>query len=191
VSWVTQLARPDILTLKAYEHAPWEAGLTRLHANELPWRSACDDTLAGLNRYPEPQPRALLARLAGLYGAAPESLLVARGSDDAIDVLVRVFCRAGTDAVLVCPPTFGMYALAAGIQGARVVSVPLHAPGFALDVAAVLRACTPDVKIVFLCSPNNPTGNLLKAADIATIVRELAGRALIVVDEAYIEFAAA
>lgn len=190
MSWVTQLARPDILRLKAYEHAAFEPGLTRLHANELPWRGARDDTAAGLNRYPEPQPQALLAGLAGLYGVSPDSVLAARGSDDAIDVLVRALCRAGTDAVLVCPPTFGMYAVAAAIQGARVVSVPLNAAdGFALDPAAVLKACTPDVRIVFLCSPNNPTGNLLKASDIAAIARELAGRALVVVDEAYIEFA--
>jgi len=190
VSWVTQLARPDILALKAYEHAAWEPGLTRLHANELPWRSAGDGSVAGLNRYPEPQPRALLEGLAGLYGVAPDSVLVTRGSDDAIDVLVRAFCRAGTDAVLVCPPTFGMYAVAAGIQGARVVSAPLRAQeGFALDVSALLKACTPDVRIVFLCSPNNPTGNLIKAADIAAIARELGKRALVVVDEAYIEFA--
>jgi histidinol-phosphate aminotransferase len=192
VSWLSQLVRPDILALQAYEHAVWEPGLTRLHANELPWRSDCDDTIAGLNRYPEPQPPALVAGLARLYGVAADSLLVARGSDDAIDVLVRAFCRAGSDAVLICPPTFGMYAVSARIQGARVVSVPLKAAeGFTLDVPAVFKACTPDVRIVFLCSPNNPTGNLLNAADITAIVRQLEGRALVVVDEAYIEFAEA
>lgn len=189
MSWVRELARPDIVSLKGYDHAAWEPGLTRLHANELPWRGACDESIAGLNRYPEPQPRALVAGLAKLYGVPGDSVLVARGSDDAIDLLVRAFCRAGSDAVLVCPPTFGMYSVAAGIQGARVVSVPLKpAEGFALDATAVLEACTPDVRIVFLCSPNNPTGNLLDPAGVPALVRALAGRALVVVDEAYVEF---
>jgi histidinol-phosphate aminotransferase len=190
VSWVHELARPDIVALKPYEHASWEPGLERLHANELPWRPAEDESRAGLNRYPEPQPRALLERLADLYSVAPESMLVGRGSDEAIDLLTRAFCRAGRDAVLVCPPTFGMYSVCARIQGAQVIQVPLAASnGFALDESALLDRCTAAVKLVFLCSPNNPTGNLLDEAAILRIARRLAGRALVVVDEAYIEFA--
>jgi histidinol-phosphate aminotransferase len=190
VSWVRQIARPDIVALEAYEHAAWAPELTRLHANELPWRSPGDESRAGLNRYPEPQPRALLERLAGLYRVAPDAVLVGRGSDEAIDLLVRSFCRAGKDAVLVCTPTFGMYAVAARIQGAQLLSVPLCAhAGFALDASAVLARCTPAVKLVFLCSPNNPTGNLLSEAAILAIADALAARALVVVDEAYIEFA--
>ncbi len=190
MSWVEQLARADIVALKPYEHASWEPSLERLHANESPWRPAGDDSRAGLNRYPEPQPRALIERLAELYAVAPESLLVGRGSDEAIDLLIRAFCRAGRDAVLVCPPTFGMYAVCARIQGADIVPAPLVAAnGFALDEPAVLARCTPPVKLVFLCSPNNPTGNLLDGEAILRIARRLAGRALVVVDEAYIEFA--
>jgi len=190
MSWVTELARPEIVALKAYEHAAWEPRLERLHANELPWRAPGDESLAGLNRYPEPQPRTLIERLAALYGAAPESILAGRGSDEAIDLLVRAFCRAGRDAVLVCPPTFAMYAVAARIQGAHVATVPLRAAaGFALDERAVLEHCTADVKLVFLCSPNNPSGNLLDEQAIVRIAGKLAGRALLVVDEAYLEFA--
>jgi len=192
VSWVTQLARPDIVALKAYEHAAWEPELERLHANELPWRSFADESLAGLNRYPEPQPQALVERLALLYGVAPESVLVGRGSDEAIDLLVRGFCRAGQDSVVICPPTFGMYSVAARIQGADVVTVPLRAEAdFALDERAVLNKCTPNVKLVFLCSPNNPTGNLLSEDAIVSLTRALEGRAVVVVDEAYIEFSGA
>lgn len=191
MSWVRELARPDIVALKPYEHASWEPSLERLHANELPWRPAADDSRAGLNRYPEPQPRALIERLAGLYSVAPESILAGRGSDEAIDLLTRAFCRAGRDAVLVCPPTFGMYSVCARIQGAEVVQAPLLATkGFALDGDAVLERCTAAAKLVFLCSPNNPTGNLLNEEAILHIARRLAGRALVVVDEAYIEFAA-
>lgn len=192
MTWVTELARPDIVALKAYEHAVWEPELERLHANELPWRSFADESSAGLNRYPEPQPRALVERLAALYGVAPDSILVGRGSDEAIDLLVRGFCRAGQDSVIICPPTFGMYSVAARIQGAEVIPVPLKADaGFALDERAVLEKCTPNVKLVFLCSPNNPTGTLLSEDSIISLTRALEGRAIVVVDEAYIEFAGA
>jgi len=192
MSWISEIARPDIVALKPYEHASWEPPLERLHANELPWRAVGDSTDAGLNRYPEPQPRELVSRLAALYGAEPSQVLVGRGSDEAIDLLARCFCRAGQDAVLICPPTFGMYAVAARIQGAEVVSVPLRVEaGFSLDEDEILRQCTPNVKLVFLCSPNNPTGNLLDEQTILRIAARLEGRALVVVDEAYVEFAAA
>ncbi len=191
------LARPEILDLKPYEHAAWEPELERLHANELPWRSSEDATGAGLNRYPEPQPRALVERLASLYGVSPAHVLVGRGSDEAIDLLTRAFCRAGADSVIVCPPTFGMYAVAARIQGAEVVRVPLDAQrGFALDERAVLeqsarRPGAGQVKLVYVCSPNNPTGNLVDEPALLRLADALAGRALLVVDEAYLEFSGA
>jgi histidinol-phosphate aminotransferase len=189
MSWVRELARPEIVALKPYEHAVWEPGLERLHANELPWRSIGDETAAGLNRYPEPQPHELVQRLAELYAVQPSQLLVGRGSDEAIDLLVRSFCRAGTDSVLVCPPTFGMYSVAARIQGAEVVPVPLRADrGFAFDESELLERCSAHVKILFLCSPNNPTGNLLDEPGIVRIATALRGRAIVVVDEAYVEF---
>lgn len=190
MSWVRELARPDITALEPYSHASWEPSLERLHANELPWRAAGDRSSAGLNRYPEPQPQALIARLAELYAVPPSCVLAGRGSDEAIDLLTRAFCRAGRDAVLVCPPTFGMYAVSARIQGAEVLEVPLLAArGFALDERAVLERCAPEVKLVFLCSPNNPTGNLLDEEVLRRLCRRLAGRALVIVDEAYVEFA--
>jgi len=189
VNWVTALARPEIVALKPYEHAAWEPRVTRLHANELPWRVTADASIAGLNRYPEPQARALIARLAAAYRVPPEALLICRGSDEAIDLLIRAFCRAGHDAVMLCPPTFGMYAVAAQIQGAEVLNVPLRADaGFALDSRALLGRCTRAVKLVFLCSPNNPTGNLLSESAILEVADALSGRAIVVVDEAYIEF---
>jgi histidinol-phosphate aminotransferase len=185
-----ELARPEIRALQAYEHAEWRPGLERLHANELPWRAAADTSIAGLNRYPEPQPHELVARLAALYQTAPSSLLVSRGSDEAIDLLVRAFCRAGQDSVVICPPTFGMYAVAARIQGASVKSVPLPSGrGFALDAGAVLDAMSPDVKLVFLCSPNNPTGNRLQTNELVRLLERTVDRALVVLDEAYVEFA--
>ncbi|MET0661092.1 MAG: histidinol-phosphate transaminase [Steroidobacteraceae bacterium] len=186
---ILDLARPDILSLKPYEHAAWRPTLERMHANEMPWRANGDDTRAGLNRYPEPQPHEILDRLAQLYQVRREQVLVGRGSDEGIDLLMRAFCRAGQDRVLICPPTFGMYKVAARIQGADILEVPLvKERGFALDESAVLRAAQ-DVKIVFLCTPNNPTANLLDAQAIERLCGALEHRALIVVDEAYIEFA--
>jgi histidinol-phosphate aminotransferase len=188
-SWVIERARPDILALSPYSHAAWEPSLTRLHANELPWRVAGDASQAGLNRYPEPQPPALVNGLARLYAVQPEQLLVGRGSDEAIDVLLRVFCRAGIDNVVICPPTFGMYAVAARIQGAEVRSVPLRPEnGFAFDVDAVLAQVDDNTKLVFACTPNNPTGNAVPTALLIDLARRLAPRALLVVDEAYIDF---
>jgi histidinol-phosphate aminotransferase len=186
-----RLARPEILALQPYSHAAWDPRLERLHANESPWRVPCDDSAAGLNRYPEPQPRELVVALAALYGVAAAQLLVGRGSDEAIDLLTRAFCAAGRDAVIVCPPTFGMYAVAARIQGAAVTSVPLDRDaGYGLDLPALLAALSPTTKLVYLCTPNNPTGNELAEAQVLAVLQACEGRALVVVDEAYGEYAA-
>lgn len=189
MSDILALARPDILALKAYSHASWDPAFERLHANELPWRAETDPSLAGLNRYPEPHPHELAGALAALYGVPAANLLPGRGSDESIDLVVRAFCRAGVDNVIICPPTFGMYAVAARIQGAAVREVPLvKARGYALDADAVLAACDANTKVVFLCSPNNPTGNAMDPAAVNRLLGELSNRALVVVDEAYIEF---
>jgi histidinol-phosphate aminotransferase len=184
-----KLVRPDILALTAYSSARKEAkgGRVWLDANENPETPSEAKPL--LNRYPEPQPANLVAQLASLYGVAANQVLVTRGSDEGIDLLLRTFCRAGQDAILFTPPTYGMYVVAAGIQGARTVTVPLiREKNFALDAAAVLKAITPEVKLVFLCSPNNPTGGLLDRTAVMSLVRHLAGRAVVVVDEAYVDF---
>jgi histidinol-phosphate aminotransferase len=190
MSWLTDIARPAIQALTAYSHAEWEPGLIRLHANELPWRSASDRTAAGLNVYPEPHPHQLMDRLADFYGVPRGMLLAGRGSDEGIDLLIRSYCESGRDAVLITPPTFGMYAVAARIQGAALVELPLRREdGYAPDFARLRAALTPATRLVFLCSPNNPTGNLWPRHEVLALARELAGRALVVVDEAYVEFA--
>lgn len=184
------LARREIRALQPYQHADWAPQLERMHANEMPWRAAGDVSTPGLNRYPEPQPRALLAHLANLYGVVPAQVLLGRGSDEGIDLLVRAFCRAGQDSILICPPTFGMYKVSACIQGAGVLEVPLRRErGFALEAEAVLAAWHEGVKLVFVCTPNNPTGNAVAHRTIETLCTNLDGKALVVVDEAYVEFA--
>jgi histidinol-phosphate aminotransferase len=189
VDSVLQLVRPDILALTAYSSARKESkgGRVWLDANENPQTPSAAKPL--LNRYPEPQPADLVAQLATLYGVVSAQVLVTRGSDEGIDLLLRTFCRAGQDAILITPPTYGMYVVAAGIQGARTVTVPLiREKNFALDADAVLKAVTPGVKLVFLCSPNNPTGGLLERNAVMSLVKSLAGRAVVVVDEAYVDF---
>jgi histidinol-phosphate aminotransferase len=187
---VLSLIRPEILALTPYSSARKESsgGRVWLDANENPQTPWAGKPL--LNRYPEPQPPDLIAALASYYGCATGNILVTRGSDEGIDLLLRAFCRAGQDAILITPPTYGMYAVSAAIQNARVVSVPLVSEkGFALDTSAVLQAITPEIKLVFLCSPNNPTGALLDRVEVLRLAKALLGRAVVVVDEAYLEFA--
>jgi histidinol-phosphate aminotransferase len=186
---VISLARSEIVALRPYAHAAWLPTHTRMHANEAPWRPSGDDTRAGLNRYPEPQPQALLERLGQLYGVSVERVLATRGADEAIDVLARVFLRAGADSILQCAPTFGMYEVAARIQGAAVVELPLNRDqGWSIDPERLLAAWRPGIKLVYLCSPNNPTANLLGTAALEQICTALDGKAIVVIDEAYIEW---
>jgi histidinol-phosphate aminotransferase len=186
---IADLARPEIRALAPYASARAladSAGIL-LNANENPWPPEGDGGLA-LNRYPEPQPAALRNKLARHYGIDERNLLMTRGSDEGIDLLNRAFVRPGEDGVITCPPCFGMYALSARIQGAKLQEVPLHetAHGFELDRAG-LAAANP-AKLLFLCSPNNPTGNGLAAETVLDLSREFEGSGLVILDEAYIEF---
>jgi histidinol-phosphate aminotransferase len=189
---VLDLARPELRAIRPYVPGQWEPGLVRLNANESPWRAPGDTTERGLNVYPPPRPTMLTTKLAAHYGIDPRQILVTRGSSEAIDVLIRGFCAAGRDSILITPPTFDMYRLYATIQNAAIKRVPLLADkDFALDADAVLAGVDSTTKIVFLCSPNNPTGQSLARDDVERICRETAGRALVVLDEAYHEFAEA
>src|SRR5690606_24278631 len=174
-----------------YVPGAWEPGMVRLNANESPWRAPADKTERGLNVYPPPRPFALRDRLAAHYGARPDEMLVTRGSSEAIDGLIRGFCRAGQATILFRPPTFDRSRVYATIQAAGIVRVPLQRrpASFAFDTAAVLDALGNGVKIVFLCTPNNPTGESIPRADVEAVCEGAAGRALVVIDEAYHEFA--
>ena len=186
---IDAIARPEIAGLRPYAArggAVDDALL--LDANENPW--APPGATGPWNRYPPQQPAALASRLAALYGVTAKQLLLTRGADEGIDVLVRATCRAGKDAVLVTPPTFGLYANAAQVQGAQVISVPLD-DDFAIRPEAIIAAVRDNpVKLVFLCSPNNPTGTMIAAKDVRRITKACP-QSLVIVDEAYIEFAGA
>jgi histidinol-phosphate aminotransferase len=190
MSDILELVRPEIRSLRPYRAAQYADGLVRLNANETPWRPPGDDSQRGLNRYPENRPDALTKVMADFYAVQPEQLLVTRGSSEAIDLLIRCFCRPGQDDIVICPPTFGMYEVYAQVQGAGVVSVPLDAAkAYQLDIPAILAAWTPRCKLVFVCSPNNPTGNRVPTAALIELSQALDGKGLVVVDGAYIEFA--
>lgn len=184
---VLQLARPDVAALRPYVTAEQRPDTVRLNANEAP--SDAGHSASGLNRYPPIYPQTLATRLAELYGVSRRNLLVTRGSSEAIDLLIRSFCRAYTDDIVTTSPSFSMYRVYAEMQAAGVVDIPLrNGSDFTLDAESVLSACTECSKIIFLCSPNNPSGDLLDRDSVFRIIRGRAGRSLVVVDEAYIEF---
>ena len=190
---ILELARPDLRSLIPYTPGRYEPGSVRLNANESPYRAPGDTTSRGLNRYPPPRPEALQERLAEQYAVAREELLVTRGSSEAIDVLIRAFCAARRDSVIICPPTFDMYRVYAGIQGANLVQVPLlraddPSKDFSLDTTNVIAALNVRTKLIFICSPNNPTGISMDPEDVESICRAAHRRALVVIDEAYMEF---
>lgn len=191
---VVLLARPSIVRLQPYQSArvdgDQEASIY-LDANENPYPpfpGTAEET--SLNRYPEPQPRKLLEGFQRLLDIPQERLFVSRGADEAIALLVQVFCEPRRDGVVICPPTFAMYGQAAAQQDVRVHAVPLDpSRGFALDEAAILhRVQAERTPLVFVCSPNNPTGNAFFPGQLRDLAWALRGRALLVVDEIYAEF---
>lgn len=193
---VLELVRADLRSFAGYSSArsATVTGDVWLNANESPWASP-GDASGSSRRYPEPQPLALREKLAVLYGCDVAQLLIGRGSDEAIDLLVRALCEPG-DAVVTTPPVFGMYAVCARLQNVPLVEVPLvdrvmsdGGGGFAPDFDAIERAALDHrAKLVFLCSPSNPTGAAIALADVEALALKLAGHALVVVDEAYGEF---
>lgn len=187
------LVREDLRDFAGYRSARTDKvdGTVWLNANEAACANEAD-VAGAARRYPQPQPAGLRQSLADLYGCAPEQLLAGRGSDEPIDLLVRALCRPGGDAIVVTPPTFGMYAVCARLHGTPVVEVPLveTAGGFVCDFDTVERAARDaGARVVFLCSPGNPSGAALPMPAVAALARALEGQALVVVDEAYQEYA--
>lgn len=182
------LIRPNIRTMKPYSSARDEfqgEAHVMLDANENSLGSAGP---VAFNRYPDPLQRAVKAELSQLKGVAPAQIFLGNGSDEAIDLLVRLTCTPGQDSILILPPTYGMYEVAANLNDVRIEREPLTAD-FQLSPEIVSRVVASEAKLVFVCSPNNPTGNLLHAESIEQILRGFRG--LVVVDEAYADFATA
>lgn len=192
MSALLELVREDLRGFGGYKSARTEAlkGDVWLNANESAWANPADSS-ASSRRYPDPQPAALRSALAELYACEESQLLIGRGSDEAIDLLVRALCNPSQDAIVVTPPVFGMYSVCARLQNAPVIEVPLRdsPDGFNAELEAIGDATLKArAKLVFLCSPSNPAGSAIPLDGIESLARRLQGTALVVVDEAYGEF---
>ena len=183
MSRITPLVRPNIAALAPYSTARDEydgpIGIF-LDANESPYDN-------GYNRYPDPHQAELKARIAPIKGVPVENLFLGNGSDEAIDLVYRIFCEPGKDNAVIMSPSYGMYGVAAAINDVTVRNVPLDAD-FNLDTGKLLGACDERTKVIFLCSPNNPSGNAFPKKQLLDICDRFPG--VVVVDEAYADFSA-
>ena len=178
---IQALARENVKRLKPYSSARDDFEGTAsvfLDANENPFPS-------GYNRYPDPHQWELKEAISKLKKVLPDQIFLGNGSDEPIDLLFRAFCEPAEDNVIIPQPTYGMYAVGAEINNVEVIPTTLS-PEFDLDAAVVLHAIKPHTKLIFLCSPNNPSGNLMDERQIETLLRGFPG--IVVIDEAYIDF---
>lgn len=176
-----ELIRPNIWSLAPYSCARNEftgEASVFLDANENPYNQP-------FNRYPDPLQLQLKEKIAALKGVRPTQIMLGVGSDEPIDLIFRIFCEPSKDNVVAINPTYGMYGVCADINNVEYKQVNLNAD-FTLDAAKVLKACDKNTKVIFLCSPNNPTGNSLARTEIEKIVTSFEG--IVVIDEAYIDF---
>jgi histidinol-phosphate aminotransferase len=179
------LVRDNIRRLKPYSSARHEfAGSAEIYldANENAFGSPID---VQLNRYPDPMQTEVKRQTSKIKQVSPDRIFLGNGSDEAIDLLYRIFCEPGRDEVIISPPTYGMYRVSADINNVTVKEVPLT-EDFQLDVAAIKSAIDETTKLIFICSPNNPTGNAMRREDMLELAGNFAG--IVVVDEAYIDF---
>ncbi len=177
------LVRTNIQTLKPYSSARDEfkevnAEMVFIDANENPFEN-------GVNRYPDPKQNKVKEQLSKLKGISSNQILLGNGSDEVLDLIFRAFCEPNTDAVITLPPTYGMYEVLANVNAIEVVKIPLDS-SFEPQVEAILAKDNSRTKLLFLCSPNNPTSNSFKAEKIETLLKQFSG--IVVIDEAYIDF---
>ncbi len=180
---IQSLIRPSIQTLKPYSSARDEfkglkEDMTFLDANENPFNN-------GVNRYPDPHQKELKQKLSRLKGIPSENILLGNGSDEVLDLLVRMFCEPNKDNIIILPPTYGMYEVLANVNAVETIAVELSET-FQPKVAQILNASTDGSKILFLCSPNNPTGNSFNKGEVEELLNKFRG--IVVIDEAYIDF---
>ena len=180
---IENLIRENIKSLKPYSSAREEfknsaSNLVYLDANENPF-----DT--GLNRYPDPQQNLVKAALAKIKNVSREQLLLGNGSDEVLDLIFRVFCEPKVDTVIVLPPTYGMYEVLANTNDVKILNISLL-DNYQPNVDEILKAQNSQTKLLFLCSPNNPTANSFNADKIETLIKKFTG--IVVIDEAYIDF---
>lgn len=194
-SLIAKLAREELVDMVPYQSARrlFASGDSKqanqkiwLNANEAPGDGSYQVSSENVNRYPDFQPDNLLNAYSNYCGLERAQILATRGADEGIELIIRSFCKAYQDSILICPPTYGMYAISAENHGAGIVKVPLNKE-CTLDIDG-LKSQVGKVKVVFLCSPGNPTGNLLPKEQIIQAIELFKDSAIVVVDEAYIEF---
>ena len=181
---IETIVRDNIRGLKPYSSARHEfkgEAQVFLDANENAFGSPLAQSY---NRYPDTLQQAVKEKVSALKGVPATNIFLGNGSDEAIDLLYRIFCRPGIDEVIVCPPTYGMYEVSAAINDVTVVRINLL-DNYELDIPAILQP-RPNARMLFICSPNNPTGNAYSAAQIEQLIQQFNG--LVVVDEAYIDY---
>lgn len=185
---ISKLARKTVRELTPYQSARrlGGSGDIWLNANESPFANEYNIKCDRLNRYSTCQPEELIQAYADYANVKKEQVLTSRGADEGIELLIRAFCEPNQDSILYCPPTYGMYAISAETFDVKTKTVPLTAQ-WQLDLPTI-RDNLDTVKLVFVCSPNNPTGNLINRQDIEALLDMAADQALVVVDEAYIDF---
>lgn len=185
---IQTLARQNVRELTPYQSARRLGGNgdVWLNANEYAIAPQFELTAQTFNRYPECQPALVINRYAAYAGVDPEQVLVSRGADEGIELLIRAFCEPSKDAILYCPPTYGMYSVSAETIGVQARTVAAKAD-WSLDLPAI-EAALDGVKLVYVCSPNNPTGNLIDPAELRAVLEMTRGRTIVAIDEAYIEF---
>lgn len=185
---IEELARKNVRDLTPYQSARRLGGKgdVWLNANEFPTAVQFELSQQTLNRYPECQPKAVIENYAQYAGLKPEQVLVSRGADEGIELLIRAFCEPGKDAILFCPPTYGMYSVSAETFGIEYRTVPTL-DNWQLNLQAIADALD-GVKVVYVCSPNNPTGQIINPQDLRVLLEMTRGKAIVVADEAYIEF---
>lgn len=183
-----KLSKKNIRDLVPYASArrSMSGGDIWLNANESPFANEYSLDSSVLNRYPDFQPASLIKAYADYAKVKPNQVLASRGADEAIELLIRTFCE-NDEKILVCPPTYGMYAISAQTCGIEVKKVPLQ-QDFSLDIDAI-KAAKDQVKLIFICSPNNPTGSLVAHQQIKQVLEIFKDSAIVAVDEAYIEYA--
>lgn len=185
---IENLARANVRELTPYQSARRLGGNgdVWLNANEYPTAPEFQLTAQTFNRYPECQPALVIERYADYAGVNKDQVLVSRGADEGIELLIRAFCEPGKDAILFCPPTYGMYAVSAETFGVERRTVAAK-QDWQLDLPAIADSLD-NVKLIYVCSPNNPTGNLIDPDDLRTLLEMAEGKAIVAIDEAYIEF---
>ncbi|WP_410051786.1 histidinol-phosphate transaminase [Buchnera aphidicola] len=186
---ITKLLRKNVQKLVPYQSARRIGGHgdVWLNANESPLSTIFETEKKMFNRYPECQPKNLIKSYARYVNLSPDQILSTRGADEGIELLIKAFCEPGIDKIIYCPPTYDMYQINAKIAGVKIEEIPTIKNTWKIDVSSIKLKLN-QVKLIYICNPNNPTGNIISQDTLINLLKITSGKCLVVIDEAYIEF---